>query len=400
LKIDEVMSITKRRIMKYRYKILFLIAAFAMTGTLMNCSDDSEGAPMISYVRVTDPEASDSLLAAAGQGQMIAIIGENLGSTNEVWFNDQKATLNATLITNTTIITRIPSEIPLDITNKLKLVFANGETLLHDFTVDISKPVISRMKSEYGEVGEEFTFYGDYFYEPLTVTFTGGVQAEIVSVDDQELVVEVPDGAQPGPVTIESNFGVTETDGWFNDDRNIIATFEGPFGAGWWKGGDFVVASDPDIPNVSGKFMRVNKGNVGAWPFLELYGGPSDGEVPTTTKFIPEEAFSKPTAYNFKFEINTLASTTGINMRIYIGPANGGAFDGARQSIYYVWQANIHTQGDWETVTIPWADVYNANQRFAYNPNGYAMFIYCHGPNAASYNFGLDNIRVVPVVSE
>src|SRR5690349_18830698 len=145
LKIDEAMSITTRRTMKYRYKILFLTAALAMVGILMNCSDDSEGAPSVTYVRVTDPAASDSLLAAAGQGQMVAIIGENLGSTIEVWFNDQKATLNATFITNTTIITRIPSQIPLDITNKLKLVFSNGNSLLHDFTVDISKPVISRM---------------------------------------------------------------------------------------------------------------------------------------------------------------------------------------------------------------------------------------------------------------
>jgi hypothetical protein len=386
--------------MKYRYKILFLAAALAMTGILMNCSDDSEGgSPLVSYVRITDPEASDSLLAAAGQGQMVAIIGENLSNTTEVWFNDQKASLNATFITNTTIITRIPSQIPLTITNELKLIFANGETLIHDFTVDISKPVISRMKSEYGDVGDEFTFYGDFFYEPLTVTFTGGAQAEVVSVDDQELVVEVPAGAQPGPVTISSNFGVTETDGWFNDNRNLIATFEGPFTSGWWKGGDFVVASDPDIPNISGKFMRVKKGNQGAWPFMELYGGPG-GEVPGTTKFIPEEAFAKPTLYNLKFEINTLASTSGIYMRIHMGAANDAAFDASRQSKFYVWQANIDTQGDWETVTIPWADVYNANQQFEYNPDGYSIFIYCHGPNAAAYNFGMDNIRVVPVVSE
>jgi hypothetical protein len=401
LKIDEPMSITKTRIMKYRYKILFLFAALAMTGIMMNCSDDSEGAPTVSYVRVTDPAASDSLLVAAGQGQMVAIVGQNLGSTIEVWFDDQKAVLNAAFITNTTIITRLPSEIPLVVDNKLKLVFANGQSLLHDFTIDINKPEIARMKSEYGEVGGEFTFYGNYFYEPLTVTFTGGVQAEIVSVEDDELVVEVPDGAQPGPVTIESNFGVTQTDGWFNDNRNIIANFEGPFVNGWWKGGDYVVTDDDDIENISGKFMRVNKGTMGAYPFLELYGGPVDGDVKTTTKFIPEEAFAKPQAYNLKFEMNTQASTTGINMRIYIGPASGSAaFDAARQSIYYTWLANVDTHGDWETVTIPWADVYNANQRFPYNPDGYGIFIYCHGPNSASYNFAMDNIRVVPIESE
>jgi hypothetical protein len=379
---------------------MFLPIALAMAVILTNCSDDDEASPSISYVRVTDPEKSDSLLAAAGQGQMVAIMGSNLQNTTQVWFNDQPASLNATFITDHSIVTRVPSQIPLTITNELKLVFANGQSLIYDFTTDISKPVISRMKSDYVNTGEDATFYGDYFYEPLVVTFSGGAQAEIVSVEDQILVVTVPDGAQPGPVTISNNFGVTETDSWFRDDRNIIATFEGPFVNGFWRGGDFVVASDPDIENVNGKFMRVNKGSLGAWPYLELYGGPADGDVATLTKVIPEEAFTKPTSYSLKFEINTLASISGAYMRLYLGDAPGGSFGDARNNIYYTWQANLDTHGEWETVSIPWADVYSANQQFAYNASGYGMYIYFHGPNAANYNFAADNFRVVPTTNE
>jgi hypothetical protein len=215
-------------------------------------------------------------------------------------------------------------------------------------------------------------------------------------VDDQVLEVIVPDGAQPGPVTISNNFGTIETDAWFRDDRNIIANFEGPFVTGFWRGGDFVVASDPNIPNINGKFMRVNRGALAAWPYLELYGGPADGDVATLTKTIPEAAFINPGAYSLKFEINTLASITGANMRLYLGDAGGGAFGDARNNIYYIWQANLDTKGAWETVTIPWVDVFTANQQFAYNSAGYGMYIYFHGPNAASYNFAADNFRVVP----
>jgi hypothetical protein len=386
----------ERRIMKYRYKIVFLVMAMAMTGILTNCSEDSGGKPVIHYVRVTDPAASDSLLVAAGQGQMIAIMGENLQNTVEMWFNDQRAVLTTTFITSTSIITSIPSQLPEVITNKVTLIFSSGESLTYDFSVDVSEPVISRVKCDYVAEGEVATFYGDYFYEPLVVTFTGGVQGEVVSVEDQILEVKVPAGAQPGPVTIASNFGETETESWFLDNRNIIANFEGPFANGFWRGGDFVVASDPDIANVNEKFMRVNKGAQGAWPYLELYGGPADGDVALLTDAIPQEAFVDPGSYSLKFEINTLQTIAGAYMRFYLGSAGGGTFGDARNNIYYVWQANLHTEGDWETVTIPWADVYAANQSFAYNANGYGMYIYFHGPNAAIYNFAMDNFRVVP----
>ena len=381
--------------LKSRYKIVLLLSITAMAGVLTNCSD-SEGDPFIRYIRVTNPAASDSLLVTAGQGQMIAIIGENLQNTRQIWFNDQRATLNATFITSTSIILRVPSQIPEAITNELKLIFAGGESLIYDFTVDISKPLIARMKSEYVNTGETATFYGDYFYEPLVVTFTGGVEAEIVFVDDQTIEVEVPAGAQPGPVTIASNFGVTESDFWFLDNRNIIANFEGPFVNFVWRGNDFVVSSDPDISNINGKFVRVDRGELGAWPYLEVYGGPTGGDIAAVTLNIPEAALLNPGAYSLKFEINTLDPITGANMRLYLGGADNSSFGDARNNIYYLWQPNLDTEGEWETVSIPWADVYAANQSFPYNSSGYGMYIYFHGPNVANYNFGLDNVRVVP----
>lgn len=377
-------------------KTLFLLLATAMTGVFVSCEDeDNGGQPIVTYVRVTNPASSDSLLVAAGQGQMVAIMGRNLQNTVEVWFNDQRAALQPTFITGTTIITRVPSQIPDEITNKMKLVFANGTSMEHDFSVDISRPLVQRMHSEYVPVGGTAVFYGDYFYAPLTVTFTGGVEGEIVSVDDQILEVKVPAGAQPGPVTISSNFGITETDFWFLDNRNIIASFDIDLSSGVWRGPDYIVDTDPDIEPVSGKFLRVNQ-NLGAWPFFELYGGPAEGNIGQEVANIPAEALINPGGFSLKFEINTLASLSGANMRLHLGIADNSGLDAARQSRYYVWEANLHTNGQWETVTIPWANVYEATDKFAVSENGYSMFIYFHGPNALPHNFGLDNIRVVP----
>ena len=58
---------------------------------------------------------------------------------------------------------------------------------------------------------------------------------------------------------------------------------------------------------------------------------------------------------------------------------------------------NLNTAGQWETVTIPFANVYAAvKEKFVVSAGGYSMFVYFHGPNALEHNFALDNLRVVP----
>lgn len=379
-----------------RYSI-FLLGVTLIAGMFAACDDNElDGSPRIDYIRVTDPASSDSLIVTAGQGQMVAIMGQNLGSARQLWFNDQRAALTPTLVTDKSIIARIPTEIPAVINNKITLVFSNGSTLEHDFILDISKPLVTRMKSEYVNTGGIATIYGDFFYEPVTVTFTGGVQGEIMSRDDQTLEVKVPEGAAPGPITIASNFGSTESEFWFRDNRNIIAGFDETLSSGVWRGPDFIFDTDPVIEPVNGKFMRVNRA-LSAWPFFEVYGGPREGDIGKQTKLIPAEAIINPAGYSLKFEINTLESLTGASMRLHLGNADNAGLDAARQSIYYTWEVNLDTGGEWQTVTIPFSDVY---KNFAASTEGYSMFIYFHGPNAAKHNFALDNMRVVPNVNE
>jgi len=373
---------------------MFLALFCVLAGTLSNCSEDSGNDPVIRYIRVTNPAASDSLLVSAYQGQMVAIMGENLQKARELWFNDQRAVLTTTFITSSSIIASVPPSLPEAITNQLKLVFADGKTLLYDFSVDVSEPVVSRLKSEYVNTGEVATFYGDYFYEPLEVTFTGGAVGEVVSVEDQILEVRIPDGVQPGPVTITNNFGEVVTDFWFRDDRNIIASYDIPLANGVWHGPAFIKSSDPDISNVDEKFIRINQ-DLGAWAWFEMYVGTADGDIATELKNIPEDAFENPEDYDLKFELNTLAPLTGANIRIYIGPD----MPGERGNRYYVWLPNINTDGEWETVSIPWQDIYVANKEFVYNPNGYGISMHFSGPNAVDADFGMDNMRVVPRVT-
>lgn len=376
---------------------LFLLMTMVIWGGLTSCQEDDidGGNPSVSYIRITDPLSSDSLVVGAGQGQMIAIIGNNLQNVKQLMFNDRSANLDPTFISESSVIARVPSKIPTEINNMMTMVFSNGDSLMVPFEVLINAPYVERFKSEYVNDGDIAVIYGDYFYEPLSVTFSGDLEAEVLEIEEDQIMVRVPAGAQQGPIVVTSNFGETESGVHFRDNRNIIASFDGTFN-GMWRGTDFVVASDDEISNVDGQFIRVNRGQQAAWPYMEIYGGPQESDTNLETRSIPADAFDNPDGYNLKFELNTLESSVGVTMRLYLGDADGGSFGDARNNIYYTWESNVDTEGEWQTVSIPWVDVYEANQEFPFSSSGYGMYIYFHGPNAAIYNFAMDNFRVVP----
>lgn len=380
--------------MKSLNKILLVLLTAVGTGmAFTSCDkDDAPGTPSISYVRITSPESSDSLLVGAGQGQLIAVVGQNLGQAIEVWFNDRQALLTPTYITNTSLLVRVPSQIPIDVNNKLRILFKNGSELLHNFEVQISEPVINGMVSEFVNEGDVATIRGDYFYEPLTVTFTGGKEGEKVSVDDQVLEIRVPAGAQPGPITIKTNFGETKSNFWFRDNRNLLIHND-PW-AGWW-GGDMVVnASDPLA--ISGNFTRMTK-NIGAWSWTEWIGGREDA-LPTSHN-LPDDAVLNPNKYDLKFELNTLKPFNGNVIKIMIGQVNNPDPDWNAEPYHF--KPPYDTKGEWQTVIIPFSDVIaNYKTNWGLRPQGYGVKVWFHGPLALDADIAFDNLRVVPKESK
>ena len=372
-----------------------LFMAVAVIGIYTACKKDdlpNGGQPRITYVRITAPESSDSLLVAAGQGRLIAIMGENLQNTVEVWFNDQKAVLTPTYVTSTSILVSVPTRIPAVITNKLKLVFSNGSELLHDFTVSISKPSVTRMLSEFVNAGDVATVTGDYFYAPVVVTFTGGVTGEIVAVKDQEVQVKVPAGAQPGPITVKTNFGETKSNFWFRDNRNIFIS--GDPHEGWWN--SYLVTSPGagDPPKISGNYYRFKK-QVKAWVWdaPEVAGGPASS-MATHSKKIPDAAITKPEDYNLKFEINTVKPFSSNRIVINVGL-------NAEDNNNYVWPSPYDSKGQWNTIIIPFEDIVKSyTVKPVINPNGYWTRILVFGPGDLDADMAFDNFRVVPKVDK
>ena len=381
--------------MKKIYKsIPLLFIAIAIMGFYSSCtkedSSPNNGVPRINYIRITNPLKSESLLVGAYQSNLIAIMGDNLQDAQQIWFNDQRAALTPTYITSTTILVSVPALIPEVIDNKLKILFSNGDTLKYDFKVLISEPTITNMKCEYVLEGGVATINGDFFYKPLTVTFQGGATGEIVSVEPKIIKVKVPAGAQPGQLTVTTNFGVTKSNFWFRDNRNIVISSD-PF-TGWWNAA-FVVNSPgtADVPSINGNYIRVKK-VIAGWSWMEVAGGPASamGDI---SKNIPDEAILKPALYNLKFEVNTIKPYINNVLKINIGL-------NAENNDAYLWKPPYDTKGEWQTVVIPFEDLAasyeSAGSKLSVNPNGYWARLLFHGPGELDCDMSFDNFRVVP----
>lgn len=382
--------------MKTIYKTsLALLLGLAVVSLYVSCDKDdlpNNGEPRITYVRITAPESSDSLLIGAGQGSLIAIMGENLQDAVEIWFNDQRATLTPTYITSTSILVTVPNPIPRVVNNILKIIFKNGNVLLHDFEVQISEPLVNNMISEFVNEGDVAIIGGDYFYEPLTVTFTGGAEGEIVSVEDQRIQVKVPAGATPGPITVKTNFGETKSNFWFRDNRNLFIS--GDPHEGWW--GTYLVtspgASDP--AKINGNYYRFKKFvKAWVWDSPEVAGGPASS-MPIHTKNVPDAAILKPEDFNLKFEINTIKPYNSNTIKINVGLAS-------EDNDNYVWQPPYDSKGKWHTITIPFEQVVASYKvRPTINPDGYWTRILVFGPGDLDADILFDNFRIVPKISK
>ena len=379
--------------MKAINKILLVLAmSIGVASIFISCDKDNDdsGTPSVSYVRITRPESSDSLLVGAGQGRLIAIVGNNLEGAIEVWFNDRQARLTPTYITKTSILVTVPNPIPTDITNKMKIVFQNGFILYHDFVVQISAPFIANMVSEFVNDGDVATIRGDFFYEPLTVKFEGGASGQIVSVTETELKVRVPAGVQPGRIVIKTNFGETKSNFWFRDSRNHFINSD-PY-EGWWNASYVVSNPGPgDPPKISGNYIRFKK-QIGSWSWNELAGGPASA-MPLHSKNIPDAAILKPEDYYLKFEVNTIKPYNGNLVKINLALL-------AEDNDAYKWNPPYDTKGQWQTVVIPLEEVFAS---YRVKPTVSASGYWCrllmgHAPGDLDADMCYDSFRVVPKV--
>src|SRR5690606_39615437 len=86
---------------------------------------------------------SSDLLTGAFLGSSIAIIGNNMTSVSEIWFNNQKGVLNTSFITDNVLIVSVPKEIPTLVTDKIYFINkSKKDTVAYDFNILVPEPAV------------------------------------------------------------------------------------------------------------------------------------------------------------------------------------------------------------------------------------------------------------------
>ena len=279
--------------MKTRYINWFFVAALAMMGCLMTACEDqpdkyeiADGVPTLKYVRSPLPEEADSLLVGAYLGNTVCLVGDNLRSIYELYFNDQKATLNTSYMTDHTILVDIPKNIPEEVTNKIYMITKSGAKVDFDFNVMVPDPVVSSMSCEYAPAGSEAVLYGDYFVDdpniPLTISMPGDITVDgeqITSITKTAVKFIVPVGAMQGNIRVKSIYGTGQSVFQYKDTRNILfdwdGKYEGALAAGnSWSGDDEKKGQTiSSVPPIDGNYLVLGPSTLlgGQWETPNAY---------------------------------------------------------------------------------------------------------------------------------
>lgn len=391
--------------MKSFLKITLLLVLSSVVTSIVSCKKDevkpNNGKPVIYYIRSTNPEVSDSLLVGTFMGSLIAIVGDNLADTKEIWFNDQSATLNPTYITDKTILVNVPSTVPSTVTSKIRIVFGDGSELLHDFSINIPAPVITGIKSEYVPDGGIVVLNGDFFFEPKVI-FPEDLEAEIVSLTKTELQVKVPAGATPGNITVKTNFGTARSSFIFRDNRNVLLDYDGKNHETWTA----PIVSSPLAP-CAGSYAFFKHAADGAWMWtneltMQYWAPRGRGNVPVATGNVSDLVL--------KFEANVPIEWKDVRMEIFFGPFaedHGRDAPGTVLARWKPWKAGPYKTDGWVTVTIPLTEFKYGKDDADDNENGTTsisnlngltnitmmLFGPAAGPNPVQ--IAIDNVRIV-----
>jgi hypothetical protein len=409
-----------KNILKSTMRIAASAVALLTLFALPACNDNpdefilTDGVPTVDYIRLPDAASADSLLNHAFMGTTIALIGDNMTSVQELWFNDVQATLNTSLITNEVLIVPVPNTIPTNVTNKMYLINKDGDTVKVDFGVDVPSPLLNNLTCEYIEIGDTATINGNYFLsvagsDKPEVYFTPNIPATVLSYDLNAIQVLVPVGATEGPVSVKSRYGTTRSTFRFRDSRGFILDWDNTNASGGWRSG---VIANSNPTGIMGNYVRftgtMSGENAATWNedafCFNLWGVSNNRPEGDLFSLDPANAV-------LKFEVNvTKAWSAGALQMIFTPWSTEGTnsyYSSATQprGLWVPWQTtgSFITNG-WITVSFPIKNFkYTATgtdigMAGAGNYGGLTFFVWSGGVDGTDCtpNICIDNIRVVP----
>ena len=432
---------------KYIINIMLLAAValgFSSCEDYPDAFELADGVPTVQYVRYAD---RDVLIEQAFMGEVVCFVGENLCSVHELFFNDQRAVLNTSFMTENTLVAAVPGNLPKVKTDKVYMITKAQDTVTVDFKVMMPAPQLKAMSCEFQQPGTDVTVYGNYFAEPMTLTFEDGNGAEVTefkSVSMTEVTFTIPEDAKPGKIKLSTESGLARSPfSYYDFCGGLITDFDGPNNAssthgvvpqGWNFSGTY--SSEGGI---MGNYVELKSATAmspdGAWNEdfkIDFWCGRWDGNPMGITEGAGVPLCNIIDFSNFqnmalKFELYIPSSNPWMAgaMQLIFASADRAANDSWQNNtfvhtsatdggldlcrgLYRPWETtgSFDTGDKWITVTVPFSEfTYNADGTAGKvplsKPEDFATFViwpWSGGVNGAECTpiFRIDNLRAVP----
>lgn len=393
---------------------------------------ETSGVPTVHFVRYAD---RDVVITQAAMEETICIVGDNLTSIHDIYFNDQKAILNTSFMTAHTLVVSVPKNLPTVQDDQMHLITRDSSVVLYDFKVLPPLPKVETMSAEWAAPGDKVTIEGSYLFAPLEVAFPGVDPVEITSSTGSSFEVTIPEGAQPGKIKVTTASGTAQSSFQYKDTRNILFTFDdmrGRAGNCWHAAtvetsdlaldgnymllysADGLKADGTDWPD-AGYHFEYWPGN---WNTPETYEDEGADDLTNSADFTG----FKNMALKFEYMIPETDPWKGTPMQIWFAghdlitlqTANNTYFHDATVSLPRVmWKpwldsGSFDTGGKWLTATFPiatefiwyWDGTTATGELKPESFTGFEIFLAAGKENegsASAPKIYIDNIRVVPI---
>lgn len=249
--------------MKNKIINLFGLLALASFLFLTGCKDELEVGPTVTIASVNP--------GAAYGGDVVTISGENLHTVRNLFVDDRHAEIES--ISETSLSFVVPRTVDPGV-NTITLAMLNEYRETTSMEVLLRPiPEIHAISPGAADIGEEVTIRG-LNLSALTSAKIGGVDAQIVSASNQELVLKVPSGLPvnaPATIEVATSEASAASTSVFYVGPNLIANSDFEDGSGddftdWEKlnGGDQMTGVTGDNAYY-GRSMRVVGAMANPW---------------------------------------------------------------------------------------------------------------------------------------
>lgn len=420
--------------------IIGIVGAVVLAGSPISCDRydypdrfrATEGLPTIDYVRYAD---RDVFIDQAFMDEILCIVGTNLTSVHDIYFNDQKAIINTSYITDKTLVVSVPSTQASEVTNKIYLLNKDGVSVDYDFKVLPPVPKVLSMSNEWAGPGEEVTITGKYFMDVQSVSLPGAEVTGFTVDDSEHITFKVPEGATPGPVSVTTASGSANSTFQYLDQRNMLFDFDGlrggfAIGNGWRApaNGHLHNSGDDAFPALDGTYLWLGVTDpTSNWAEDEYSFDYWNSEDPASS-LPPLRTLPAFSTYINKFGIGGLCLKfecyipssnpwTGASMQLMFSSSAVVSNDNMNntyfsdetvpRALWTPWQATgSYDTGDrWLTISVPLSEFTLTPDGNACSTkfdaswlDGFALFVWSgFSGSACEPIIAIDHIRVVPM---